>query len=265
MGPRLARAGTPATRADVPRSAGTASNGAGGGGALGRVVGDASDLDGLDDAELAGRLGRGDVAAFTALYDRHAPAVHGLTRAVLRDDALAEEATHDVFLGLWQHPHAYVAARGSFGGWLLRVARNRAIDLLRRRREFPFPSGAAVSDGGWGEDRLIDPDPDPADQAASALVGQDVREALAGLGADQRRLLTMAFYEGLTQREIAERLGRPLGTVKSQIRAAMRHLAEVLAAEAPADLASATPPVVDLAVRERPGHPAAGEGRRDGD
>lgn len=194
-----------------------------------------SDAATADDAELAFRLRRGDAAALAALYDRYASAVHGLTRSILRDDRLAEEATHDVFLGLWQQPQAFEPARGSFGGWLLRVARNRAIDVLRRRREQPFASSSnadddAVDVASW----LVDPDPDPADQAVAHLRGQRVRAALAELSPDHRRLLELAYFGGFSQREIAIQLDRPLGTVKTQIRTAMQRLAALLAEENPA-------------------------------
>lgn len=188
-----------------------------------------------DDVELTRRLRHGDAEAFAALYDRYSSAVYGLTRTILRDDRLAEEATHDVFLGLWQQPHAYDASRGAFVAWVLRVARNRAIDLLRRRREQPFAT-TVTDDGSPGVDGatwLIDPDPDPAEQAVSATTRHEVRAALADLPPDHRRLLELAYFGGLTQRQIAAHLDRPLGTVKTQIRTAMRRLADLLLAADP--------------------------------
>ncbi|HEY7035988.1 MAG TPA: sigma-70 family RNA polymerase sigma factor [Thermomicrobiales bacterium] len=185
---------------------------------------------GESDPELVARLRDADATALATLYDRYAPAVHGLTRAILRDDRLAEEATHDVFLGVWQDPAAYQPARGVFAAWLLRVARNRAIDLLRRRREQPFAAtviaetGQVLDPATW----LVDPDPDPADQAATRLLGQDVRRALASLAPDHQRLLEMAYFGGMTQREIAAAVNRPLGTVKTQIRTAMQRMADLL-------------------------------------
>jgi RNA polymerase sigma-70 factor, ECF subfamily len=183
-----------------------------------------------DDGTLMWRVRRGDDAAFAALYERYAPQVHGLTLAILRDERLAEEATHDVFLGLWRRPQAYEQGQCAFVGWLLRVARNRAIDVLRHAREEPFP----VALGAEGDPlldapgRLVAPDPDPADQAIALLVGREVRAALARLTPDHRRLLELAYFGGLSQREIALRLDRPLGTVKTQIRTAMQHLADLL-------------------------------------
>lgn len=196
----------------------------------GRDRGRAAAKEERGDQELVACLRVGDATALAALYDRHASAVHGLIRAILRDDRLAEESTHDVFLGLWQAPGGYDPARGSFLGWLLRVARNRAIDALRRHREQPFAAtvaadtGQAIDPATW----LVDPDPDPADQVASRLAGQDVRWGLTKLTAEHRRLLEMAYFGGMTQREIAAHLDRPLGTVKTQIRTAMQRLATVL-------------------------------------
>lgn len=189
----------------------------------------------VDDVELVRRLCARDSTAFAALYDRHAAVVHGLVLSILRDPWLAEEVTHDVFLGLWQRPTLFDAQRGTFSAWLLRVARNRAIDLLRRQREHPFPP-PATSDNGIALDplqRLVDPEPGPADRAIGRLVQQDVRAALTHLSPDQSRLLHLAYFEGFTQREIASRLDRPLGTVKSQIRVAMKRLADLLAPPPP--------------------------------
>jgi RNA polymerase sigma-70 factor (ECF subfamily) len=166
-----------------------------------------------------------DEQALAALYDRYAALVNGLAVSILRNPTVAEEATHDVFLRLWQQPAAYDPARGSFAGWLLRVTRNRAIDLIRRRREDAI--------GEMDEDPLAwiaDPAPDPEEQAMTRIRRQEVRRALADLAPEQRQLLELAYDAGLSQRQIAERLDRPLGTVKSQIRAAMRLLADRLVA-----------------------------------
>lgn len=169
---------------------------------------------------LVQRLRDHDERAFATLYDRYAPSVHGLARTILRDSSLAQEATHDVFLRLWQRPETYDPSRGPFAPWLLRVTRNRSIDLLRRQREQPF-AGDDAEAIGW----VLDPAPDPADQAVTLVIRAQVREALAELAADQRALLEMAYFGGMSQREIADQLHRPLGTVKSQIRSAMRRLA----------------------------------------
>src|SRR6478672_11186003 len=127
--------------------------------------------DGPTDLQLIRRLVDGDGDALGLLYDRYAATVTGLARSILRDQRLAEEAAHDVFLNLWQNPQAYDPSRGPFAGWLFRVARNRAIDLFRRRREQPF-GATAVNDDGEALDPasfLVDGDPDPADQAVTTI------------------------------------------------------------------------------------------------
>lgn len=176
------------------------------------------------DRRLMRLVSERDETALTTLYDRYAPVVNGLATSILRDPALAEEATHDVFLRLWLQPMAYDPARGTFAGWLMRVARNRSIDLLRRRREDP-ESTLGTEVGSW----LADPDPGPEEQALAGLRRDEVRRGLEMLTPDHRQLLELAYFTGLSQSQIAERTGRPLGTVKSQIRAAMARLAEHLA------------------------------------
>jgi RNA polymerase sigma-70 factor (ECF subfamily) len=182
------------------------------------------------DLQLVQRLRAGDGDALAALYDRYAATVTGLARSILRDTRLAEEAAHDVFLSIWQNPQGYDASRGPFAGWLFRVARNRAIDLFRRRREQPF-GATPVNEQGESFDPtafLMDTDPDPADQAVSTLQREAVRAGLRQLTDDHRRLLELAYFGGMTQSEIATHLGRPLGTVKTQIRSAMKRLSSVL-------------------------------------
>jgi hypothetical protein len=100
----------------------------------GRTVAADRAIPDADDGILMWRVRQGDAAAFASLYNRYAPQVYGLTLAILRDERLAEEATHDVFLGLWQRPQSFELGQGVFVGWLLRIARNRAIDLLRSQR-----------------------------------------------------------------------------------------------------------------------------------
>lgn len=177
------------------------------------------------DRALMRRVLEGDEDAFADLYDLYADQVNGVTLSILRSPALAEEATHDVFLRLWQQPAAFDPARGTFAGWLLRVARNRAIDVLRHRRE---KSGNGLDNDvtSW----VVDPAPGPEEEALDRLRREVVREALRALGPDHRQVLELAYFTGMSQSQIAAHLGRPLGTVKSQIRTAMGRLADRLAA-----------------------------------
>jgi RNA polymerase sigma-70 factor (ECF subfamily) len=194
---------------------------------------DIGPLQSSTDAELMASLAKQDADALAVLYDRHSAAVFGMARTILHDRRLAEEVGHDVFLLIWQHPTLFEPTRGAFGGWLLRVTRNRAIDLLRKKREQSFADGPTGDDGqsldpaSW----LVDPDPDPSEQASAAMTRLEVGRALGHLSDDHRQLLELAYFGGLTQREISERLGRPLGTVKTQMRTAMQRLAVLLANE----------------------------------
>jgi RNA polymerase sigma-70 factor (ECF subfamily) len=176
------------------------------------------------DRALMRRVREGDENAFAALYDRYAAQVNGVALSILRRPALAEDVTHDVFLRLWQQPALFDPARGNFVGWLLRVTRNRAIDVLRRQRE-----GAGNGPDGDVASWMPDPGPGPEDEAIDGMRQQTVHQALGTLSADHRQLLELAYFAGLSQSQIADHLGRPLGTVKSQIRAAMARLAEQLA------------------------------------
>jgi RNA polymerase sigma-70 factor (ECF subfamily) len=187
------------------------------------------------DVALMARVVNGEREALGELYDRHATAVLSLMMPILRDRRIAEETLQDLFLNLWQRPHTYDSQRGAFAGWILRVARNRAIDVLRKQRERRFADFSAGADGSpldpttW----LVDPEPDPSDQAVSSDLGARVRDALTTLSPEQRETLELAYFGGLSHREIADQLKRPLGTVKTQIRSGMQRLAQMLAGLGP--------------------------------
>jgi RNA polymerase sigma-70 factor (ECF subfamily) len=178
---------------------------------------------------LAIAIRRGDHTAFRALYDRYSNAVLGLAQSVVRDRAVAEDITHDVFLNFWRNPESYEPARGQFAAWLLRVARNRSIDVLRKRRPVllgslgPDANGEGTDTTSW----IADTDPLPEQQAILSTVASEVRAALRELPPDHRHLLELAYFGGLTQREIAERVGKPLGTVKTQMRSSLMRLARM--------------------------------------
>lgn len=184
---------------------------------------------GESDASLALRIREGDHDAFRALYERYSSAVLGVALSVLRDREVAEDVVHDVFLGFWRSPYGYEPGRGNFPAWLLRVTRNRCIDLLRKRREVTFGSTQQSADGETGDPThwIADPDPSPETQAVAVTVADEVRAALMSLPEDYRLLLELAYFGGLTQREIAERVNKPLGTVKTQMRTSLMRLAHV--------------------------------------
>jgi RNA polymerase sigma-70 factor (ECF subfamily) len=172
------------------------------------------------DTTLMRRVQGGDVAAFALLYDRHAPLVLGLTQRMLGERGLAEDVAQEAFVALWRNRAAYSPARGAVGTWLLAIARNRAIDAIRRRR----PVQPLVEDG---------PEPEAPERTEEAVLERleaaAIRIALAVLPDGQRLVLELAYFGGLSQSEIAAREHLPLGTVKSRLRLALRRLAAELA------------------------------------
>lgn len=172
------------------------------------------------DEELVERLVERDERALERLYERYGRATHSLVLKILRDPARAEEVAQEVFLKLWRRPSSYVPGRGTFATWLLSVAHHRAIDELRTRRYELLPLG----DGSNGAPELVDESDDLAETAWIREQRVVVREALGLLPASQRQAIEMAYFLGLTQREIADRLGEPLGTIKTRMRLAMQKL-----------------------------------------
>lgn len=154
--------------------------------------------------------------AAAELYDRYAAQVYSLARRIVGNDTDAEDVVQDVFSQVWRTAARYDRTRGSVIGWLLVITRTRAIDRLRARRARPDLTGT------------VSPDTLPAAVAPDALeLAQQaavVREALLSLPEPQRSVLELAYYEGLTQAEIAARLSEPLGTVKTRIRAGLTSL-----------------------------------------
>jgi RNA polymerase sigma-70 factor (ECF subfamily) len=173
--------------------------------------------------DLVERIARGDRDAFALFYDRHASLVLGLARRILRNDAAAEEVLQEVFWQVWQDAGHYDPRRGTPEAWLVVRARTRTIDRLRsmRRSERTF---VAPLDEGVARS-------DPAGAESPASLAEDrglVQGALGRLPAEQRRVIELAFFEGLTQTEIAARLGEPLGTVKTRARVGLERLRQLL-------------------------------------
>lgn len=170
-----------------------------------------------------------DEIAFVALYDRYADLVYSASLRVLSDRHLAEDATQDVFVRLWQRPQAFVSARGRFVSWLMSVTRNRSVDELRaqsRRYRREAPGIDSVEDPpGVPADRYFD---EPLRAAQMQEEQISVRNAMASLPAEQKIALELAYFGGLTQQEIALRLHEPLGTVKTRIRLGMQKLRAAL-------------------------------------
>jgi RNA polymerase sigma-70 factor, ECF subfamily len=185
--------------------------------------------DSADDAVRVARAAAGDASALAALYDGHARAVYSLALRVLGDEADAEDVLQDVFAQAWRQAGRYDAGRGTVAAWLLTMARTRAIDRLRARRARPDTNAATPADATLD---LAAPLVDPGDTLAAARDAERVRGALGGLPLLQRLAIGLAYFEGLTQREIAERLEQPLGTIKTRIRLGLLKLRDALSGEA---------------------------------
>lgn len=181
-----------------------------------------------DEAQLlawiAGIVER-DETALAALYDAQVGRVFGLTLRIVRQPALAEEVTEDVFWQVWRQAPRFDASRGSVLAWLMTIARSRALDALRRTaspevHDEEAVAAAADADGG----------DDPLDLLGAVDERNRLHAALQGLDAQPRQLLALAFFRGLTHDEIAQHTGLPLGTVKSHLRRSLLQLRETLQA-----------------------------------
>jgi RNA polymerase sigma-70 factor (ECF subfamily) len=173
----------------------------------------------VDDAAVLARLGQRDEAAMEEIFRRYSGAVYSVALRVLHDTGQAEDVLQEVFFQLWRNPAAFVQDRGSLGAWLVVVARNRSIDLLRRRK----PTDAV-------EDVILASPVNVAEEAERNVMMQKVRQVLAELPPDQRKSLELAYFEGLSHTEIASRTGDPLGTVKTRIRQALITLRKAIPA-----------------------------------
>ena len=181
--------------------------------------------------QLLGEIARGDREAFARFYDLHASLVHTFALRILRERSEAEEVVQDVFLQVWRQAGTYSTDRGTPEAWLITMTRSRGIDKLRSRRrrdEMVRPTDTA--------ERL----PEPI-ALESATGPAEARATLSGVLADlpiaQRRVLELAYFDGLTQTEIAARLGEPLGTVKTRMRSGLERLRGALSARGGAERA----------------------------
>lgn len=184
--------------------------------------------EGTSDAELVRKLGAGDGAALSALYQRFGRPCYSLARRICVDEGLAEDVVQEVFLALWRDPARFDPARGDFATWLLTLIHHKAVDAVRKEATIQ-PRTVAAPEAG--EDWSPTPLPG-ADAAAMARVAAgQVREALHRLPVEQRRMLALSYFGGHTQREIAMLTGVPLGTVKSRTFAAVQRLRLLLTDE----------------------------------
>ncbi len=182
----------------------------------------------LSDAELIGRAADGDARALEVLYDRYSSIVLSFAYRLVADRQLAEEVLQEAFFRAWQQGKAFNAGRGTFVTWLLSITHNLAIDEIRKRRRRPqkaeseepeaFLAAVADTSAGAGVE----------DEVWLGALRDTISVALRELPAAQREAIELAYYQGLTQREIADRLGEPLGTVKTRMRLGLQKLRESL-------------------------------------
>jgi RNA polymerase sigma-70 factor (ECF subfamily) len=176
-----------------------------------------------DDREAIARVGAGDAAGLEVLYDRYSTLVYSLALRILRNTGDAEDVTQEVFAQLWAHASRFDPSRGAVGAWLSVIARSRALDRLRRHA-----AGARATTGPEALTAIPDPAPSVEVVAASAEQAAAAREALASLPSEQRTALELAYYEGLTQAEIAAKTATPLGTVKTRIRTGLQRIRDAM-------------------------------------
>jgi RNA polymerase sigma factor (sigma-70 family) len=182
-----------------------------------------------DDLDLHRRLLDGDRQAFDGIYRRYAGVAYGLAHRLTGQQMLAQDVVHDAFMAIWRAPEAFDPARGTFRGFFLSLVHHRAVDMVRKEQRLRERGERAAN---LEPLTVEDPAEDVADRDYLRLRSKEVREALGSLSDDQRQVLQMAYFGGMTQAQIAERLDIPLGTVKTRTLAAMRKLRGIL--EAPA-------------------------------
>jgi RNA polymerase sigma-70 factor, ECF subfamily len=177
------------------------------------------DLVHLSDEALVALVARGEDDALAALYDRFGRTAYGLALRVVRDATLAEDVVQEAFLSLWRSAGRFVPERSRAGTWLLTLVHRRAVDLVRReerRRSEPIESAPEAADDAAAEAPWL------------RLERERVQAALARLPDAQREAIELAYYGGFTQAELADRLGQPLGTIKSRMFAGLARLGELL-------------------------------------
>ena len=166
-------------------------------------------------------------AALSALYDRHGSTVFRVGLKLLGDRSLAEELVQEVFLKVWRSSGTFDPSRSSFSTWLYRVTRNAALDLHRKRAR----KIGSVNDGEPQIAATRDSSPGPQEMVEDSWLSWRISRALEGLGAEHRQVIELAYFRGLSQREISRRIGLPLGTVKSRTYSALKRLREGLAGQ----------------------------------
>jgi RNA polymerase sigma-70 factor (ECF subfamily) len=171
------------------------------------------------DELLLNRVKGNDQQAMTDLFDRYGGMVYSVALRVLNDPGQAEDVMQEIFFQVWRNPNSFVQGRGSLGAWLAVMARNRAIDTLRRRKPTDSVDDVVLASGK-----------DVASEVERNSMMEKVRGAMKDLPSEQQRTMELAFFEGLSHSEIAARTGDPLGTVKTRIRSALMSVRKAIGA-----------------------------------
>lgn len=185
------------------------------------------------DLDLVERMQAGDERALASFYDRWFPVVHGVVSRMLSSDDDVEDVVEESFWQVWRQASRFSDQRGSVQTWILTIARSRALDRMRatrRLREEPIDVGDGVDSAPSRVDAIVAAVDDPSLDAELGERRRHVRAAVAALPIEQRQALELGYFGGLSQTEIAERTGQPLGTIKTRMRLAMQKLRERLAA-----------------------------------
>jgi len=193
----------------------------------------AGDLAHFSDEALLALVSRSDDTALAELYDRYGRAAYGLSLRILRDPTLAEDAVQEGFLAVWRSAGSFSADRAKPSTWILTLVHRRAVDLVRREQRRRTEQLTDADDART--------EVSAADDAWLRLERERVQEALKKLPDTQREALELAYYGGFTQSELAERLGQPLGTIKSRMFAGLTHLRELLDSPQEGEAWSTTP------------------------
>lgn len=175
------------------------------------------------DAALMAKVVAGDESAFATLYDRYSPMLFGMLMRILRDSQAAEEVLQDLFLQLWRKPGQFDVSRGSLPAWLMVIGRNRAISRLRGRSTQEV---LEHTDGFYAN--TLASSQNIENEASRMQLLDTLKLAMARLPEEQRQAIELAYFEGMTQSEIAARTGSPLGTVKTRVRTGMQSLKQQL-------------------------------------
>ena len=180
--------------------------------------------EGLDDGELLSMIQQQDRGALEALYDKYGGAVYSLAMRMLSDTGAAQEVTQDTFFNVWRRASSYHSQRGKVTSWLFSIAHHRTIDEFRRRRRVQ----SQVQDGVDLTNKPSEGADDPVAYATAQYERSQLKDALHTLRVEQREVVELAYFGGLTHSEIAKHLDQPLGTVKTRMRLGLRKLREAL-------------------------------------